>query len=319
MFIYDTSFDTDETYSLRISETYNQTYFSATLDRAGQALNANFYLNHMPELPSGILLYDYFGSGEMFYSSSGIDSSIVSVSKKVLQNIYTMVTETASKAEEYSSSVIFKNLDYSEILNTISSLKIHSCWVKPAYGFENHLLLVSMQDLFNNESSPEKISHPALCSHVTLVSSERNYVSENYEFANIINSYPSCSHPNLSGKHVPCYFVNNLTTCPLYEQKSETVTKVSINHTNTDNSTVFSVRKLHLTNMEYSYSIFNNSENQNVFNINVPSDVPQEEVDSHLSSLLEELLYSYKGDTVEHLSLDDKCKDSHPFIASVLN
>lgn len=320
MFKYDTSFDTDETYSMRQSSTYNQTYFTANIFRDDQSLNANFYLNEMSELPENVLIYDYFGSGEMYYSPNGISSPIVSVSKSSLDYMYKWLTATASNASEYADSVIFLDKDYSEILATIIPLEISSCWVKPAYGFQNYLLLHYMPNLFNYELNDNSVnSSPPICSHVTYVSPSKEYISDHYQFANMIDGYPSCSHPSFADKHMPCHFFENFSLCPMHESKSEIITQVSVNHANTDNSTVFSVRKVHLSNMEYSYSVFNNTENQTVFNVIVPPETSELEASSHVTQLLEELLDSYKEDTIQILPDSLQPESKQPFIASALS
>ena len=320
MFKYDTSFDTDETYSIRFSSSYNQSYFTAEIEKDDQSFSANFYLNPFEDfLSPNVLIYDYFGSGEMFFNPNFIDTPIVSVSKQTIQNVYTMATTTSSRAEEYAGSVIFKDKDYSQILETIDPLKVPSCWIPPSKHFQNYTLLVSMSQLFNHESSPEQVTSPPVCSHVTYVSPSKEYISDHYQFANMIDGYPSCSHPSFADKHMPCHFFENFSLCPMHESKSEIITQVSVNHANTDNSTVFSVRKVHLSNMEYSYSVFNNTENQTVFNVTVPPETPELEVSSHVTQLLEELLDSYKEDTIQVLPDSLHPESKQPFIASALS
>lgn len=327
MFKYDYVLENSEDFCFSFSSSYNQSFFSAVINNnTGKQTSLNFYLNTFTELPDNVLIYDYLGSGEMYHNANDSDTVYISVSKSVLNDLYNMACDTHSLSSVHADLPMLKNFSVSKIASRMQEIELNFTWAN-CNGFDHPVLLILIDSIFNSEKNSDQNSSssasnafPLVCSYLTFSTNRVNHISNSYEFANIINNYPSCSHQNFQGKFVPCKYFGDFQNCSLHQPKFDTVTRVSVNHKNTDTSTVFSVRKFYHLDSRHSYAIYNDTKMSNVFTLNIPEEIEEEKVNNYLSDLLNKVINTYEEDESHDITSDNlDFSLSQPFIASVLN
>lgn len=327
MFKYDYVLDDPENISFSFSHAYMQSFFSAQVNNSNNnKINLIFYLNVLKELPDNVLIYDYLGSGEMYHNVKDSDITYISVSKPILSELYLMACNTYSLASTHANLPLYKDFSISEFSSKMQEIDLPFVWYNYT-NFDHPVILILINSIFNsennsnqNQSTSYNNTSPLVCSYLTYSSGDVNHISDSYHFANVINDYPSCSHESFKGKHIVCKYFGNFQNCSLHEDKSEILTQVSINHKNTNNSTVFSSRKFYHLDSTHSYAVYNDTKNFNVFNFNIPEDIEQEELNNYLSSILNHVTDNYKEDEFENIT--SNYLNSFPnksFIASVLD
>lgn len=318
---------TENKVPLFYSEDFSQPYFTAKIGKSQDSPSANFYLNPDQSVPLGYILYNYYGDGELYLSPSYLfDGLQISVKNENMSDVYEKVSSTPYQSLEshgVSSFEISKkmldipgiNLNYSRhpIQETDNLIYVI---IKFDYIFDINI----DENTVSQPTLPQQFASSApICAHFTHDGDALQIISENYKFANTIKNAYLCSHPNRTSNYSPCQFSNCFADCPIYSPSKQQLTKVAINHKNTENSTIISVNKLLLSNNFTSYDLYNESNNQSIAQISIPQDISQQDIDKEISDLLSEITSLYEGDEITELDCSENKKETESFIATIFN
>lgn len=206
------------------SKEYDQLYIEYTKNDS----TARYFISHEPNVPKGLVYYDYFNTGEMYYNFSGSlpingTSQGINTMHKVFNTEYfknankdhmpianlIIKASAASKApinqiptEEstidsmvhYSVSLNQKDLD--QQLKESDNLKL-GYYFPASYIF--HFADEHTDETPSAEQSPVVSVPEPLCSNFTYVSSNNklNVVAENYNYANTFKDTSICTSEDI--------------------------------------------------------------------------------------------------------------------------
>jgi len=308
---------------LHYSESFSQPYFIASVDKSNDSLKANYFINPDESIPLGYVLYDYYGDGELYLNPTYIYGGYEVFAKP--NNMTDISHQIRSISYDQVKSLGTSTFEISKIALNIAD--IH-------YAYTHHPILAKGDGIYvviefdyifdiNAENIVESniiSSHsPAVCSYFTHDGDALQIISKDYKFANTIKNAYLCSHPNRSSAYSPCSFSSCFTDCSVYTPAKTQVAKVSVNHKNTNNSTIVSINKLLLSNNNISYDLYNESNNQSILQVSVPENTPQEDVDNKISDLLSEITSIYQDEEVVEVPLSENKEENESFIATIFD
>ena len=274
-----------------------------------------FYLNYDPSLPHNTLVYDYFGNGEMYYNpKQGQD---ITEGKATLKTLYVsyFLKDTALRTQQAQPGIKVMDLATSTYtpsgvmgwafaLHTFFASTTNPDFVENAVQPSDK---VNISGVFSAtktnvgnailaptpapEPEPEVLGANAKPICAWYSDPEREIYSEHYKYANHVPGLRSCCNTKIFDKAnhvVHCGWSNDNTqsTCVGYEPVTVTVKHVQVKQQFTENPIDFKVQSFLALTGEEMITIRNETDNNIVQQILVPSDTDQTEVINEVDEIL---------------------------------
>lgn len=250
----------------------DQKKFTFNFTYSGNESSYNIYINNTDQISDDFFIWDYFGSGELYCNFSKYN--LVSWNPNFVK-LFTQYFLSSKLAPPDKSGLN----PYSFAISVL---------------FNGRYVWALSIDLFFNYEKVRKES--SLCSYLTFQDSNVSVVSKHYQFGNIIDSTPSCSHSTLSSptKHAVCSFFPGNSTCPLYTPTSQSIASSSISLDNTSQEILFTLNYSLSDSFSHLFEINNATENAIVNTLKYPSDMSYEELKSEALDIFSSYIDSYK-------------------------
>lgn len=300
-----------------INETEDGTHYVVIpVDNEGNSIR--LFINQNENVPESAFLYDYFGSGEIFVNVPA--DKILTGAKEKFAAFYrkNFMGVGSSLKTEYPSQIgVIPNSGSGTSYPTPSTIGTSN----PTYGW-----LFGLETYFNLEDSNSvpKIVDP-ICKYYSYSGKNKseNIISSEYNFANHIENYPSCSCAAKTGSPKSlgfCEFPKSCqTSCRFYSPLSETVSKVVITPNNSDQSIEFETVRLKLNNGNNLYRIINVSNLSVVNQIEVPSEVSEGDANKQVSEIFNEYISCYLDHQHQNINLNtNDVVEKNSFIQTLL-
>lgn len=272
---------------------YSQPFFVAEITLADQpSYSVKFFINHLDVVPDNYFIYDYYGSGEIYINYNSFDK-ISCVNIKFFTQTYISIISNTNPSPfpdpfPLHISAPFVAAEYKHPLSQ------NSCYYMNTPIFFN---LDSSDNSSTQVTLPTHSSPVKLCRHLTLNSN----ISEDYQFANVIDNLPICSTLSSEKNCVTCKFTTRFSSCFFYSPSQTLISKVDINHSNTSSSTTISLSEVKTISDERLFVINNDTEDVLINEFVVPStedSLSEEDVQNHVSDVFMQILSAYKNDNV---------------------
>ena len=214
----------------------------------------NIFINHCEDIPSGQIVWDYFGSGECYCNLNLVNLESAKSSFSVLYGQY-MVSPSKLGTQPTQAGLTpfdFVTSAYAPSGNMAWSLNISTFF----------------------KYSKKNVDYP-VCVYFTHKNANTNIVSKHFKFANVPNNVCSCSHPNVSterNKFSPCHFSMTNNECPLYVDDSKIVFSQDINPINTDSIISFDMSYSLTSSGSHLFKIRNTTNKILINTLKYPSD-----------------------------------------------
>lgn len=290
-------------------------------------LNIRYFLNYDPNLPEGSFVYDYFGSGELYFNPHK-GTSIVAASS----NWKNFVKDNFWQAENQSVFRIMPDRegikyfhDYDGIVTSYYLPQSESyAWqfrdIQTFFYIADSVPVVQIPD----PNTPKKFI--PICKNYSYHDNDIAISSPKYKFANHIPGVPTCSHyhdnEDTSNAKFCAYQTDNQRSCLMYVPLINKLQTIEVATNNTNNKISIAVEHFESRTGYNVFTIKNETENTVINQIAVPVDVSYDDAVAEVNVILEEYVACYNDHTKQVKDHEDNSSDSikekNPFIQSLL-
>lgn len=339
----------DSSLGFKYSTSNNSHYFEITFLNEEQDTNYfyRFFINETPDIPQNLFLYDYFGSGEIFFPNLQDSDRYYFSSNSKFANYY--LSEFMSKGKTISyedcvDNISFTLKEYSQTCEIVSSVLHEASLFAPtvvmhndmpmfAFSIQHYINSANKNDFTVSNTSDSKTTSvsldnipPPLCKHYTYTSKANSVSikSSNYRFANTIDEYQICSAPSLnkdSDKILGCSFVQSNAThlCPAFESLTEVLDSKTVNKFNTNESIVFNLEQRQNVDGTSTLVIYNVTENNIINYLHCVDSFKLKEYVKEMTLLFDITIASYNEDSVTETVSTEQKDSSNNFIENLLS
>jgi hypothetical protein len=270
----------------------DQKKFTFNFTFSGSESSYNIYINHTDQISDDFFIWDYFGSGELYCNFSN----------------YNLVSWKNNFVKLFTGYFLTNKLTVPDK----SGLNPYSFAI--SVPFNGRYVWALSIDLFFDYEKVKKDS--SLCSYLTFQDANVSIVSKHYQFGNVIDNFPSCSHPNLSSstKHSSCPFFSATSNCSLYASSSKTISSSSVSLDNTSEEIIFTLNYSLSDSFSHLFEIKNSTQNAVVNTLRYSSDIPYEQLETEALDIFSSYIHSYDGSNCtisdKEVILQDTNKDT---------
>lgn len=267
----------------KLSPTLYKAVINPSTPNASNPLEITLFINHYSEVPFGFFDIDFFGSGELYCDF--LSTNLISL-KSTMTTLYgSYLFNESSDLSSLPPSVGYTSKSLSFAVSVPSTLD--SSLLSWRFPLET----------FFEFSSVEK--QHSICSYYTYSSSNTPvHISSRYKFANVIEGYPTCSHPSTDSNPNPvnCPFSSSsFPSCSFYTPTKKTLLSTTLTPSNSSQSLTFELNYSITTDSSHVFSIENKTLGQQLNTLTFPSSVvfSYEECESEAIKIYNEYLETY--------------------------
>ena len=261
-------------------ETVTPTILKFTFPIADTDSSYNIYINHSNDIPSGRIVWDYFGSGECYCNLN-------------LVQLHSAKTSFSTLYKDYMTNSSRLGTQPTEV--GLVPFAFVSSTVAPGGNFAWSF---DIDTLFKYT---KKLVDSPVCVYFTRKDADTNIVSPHFKFANIPNNTCSCSHPNVTSeknKFTPCHFSSANNECPLYSPDSKIVFSQDVNPVNTNSVTGFDMSYAITSSGFHYFEILNTTDKVVVNTLKYPPSAKYEDCLEEALKIFNEYTSVYSSDSL---------------------
>jgi hypothetical protein len=296
----------DSSTPILYNEEHDQPYFSVAPIPGKEDHFINFYINNDSSVLPGFLVFDYFGSGELYYNFDHPDSLGISGVSPVFNTLYAIHIALPQVSPENAVDISLINAA-TEGVYLVSNNPVS---FNPAFYFPAKQVF----NTFSPESSTVNTNKfSVLCNNY----SSSSLVSENYIFANTPENFSCCTKYTTKERVINCPFsFERQSSCSDYSPKRKLISSFNVSEYNSTSNKVFSLYESYLSNdsTQRLFQIVDDTNSNICLSFNCSSETPDEEVRQKVEEIFNEFLSTYENSDFSVPAIKTSVKQSVSFI-----
>lgn len=301
----------DVCFPIKYAEQYQQNYF--VIPTFADSSEYSFYINNNDNylIPSDKFVWDFFGSGELYFSLP-LGMEIASV-KNTFVTFYHSFVFDQSYLKRLPTQ-IGQSFDINTIVPEFLSDSIVTSVYSPTSS-DSFAWSFSIDSFFTLKKSlniPIKATPDPVCKYFSIKNTNLDILSKEYVFANRLDNFSTCSAPVLSdsGQLSSCpNFILNIkqSTCAVYDYDYIVVKSTSITPNNSTRPFSITLRYSNSYDSSHIFKIINDLDNTEVSSYSYSSDLSYEDIVPEAISIYEDYIDCYQDHS---FSQNDLLKES---------